>query len=185
MQVDIDLPQIAVIGSQSAGKSSLIEAISGITLPRAAGTCTRYVTFFLASIPYLTHQPTSSCPTECRLSRSDSPWQCIVSLRFITDAKGQLLGQARNEVFGSVIYEQSEVEERIRRAQKAILNPKKPPKDFLDKEDEDELVSELNFSTNCVSLQISGPEVADLSFCDLPGMLHTLFSFSFLTSLLP
>ena len=43
VQVDIDLPQIAVIGSQSAGKSSLIESISGITLPRAAGTCTRYV----------------------------------------------------------------------------------------------------------------------------------------------
>ena len=134
----------------------------------------------LASIPYLTHQPTSSCPTECRLSRSDSPWQCIVSLRFITDAKGQLLGQARNEVFGSVIYEQSEVEERIRRAQKAILNPKKPPKDFLDKEDEDEPVSELNFSTNCVSLQISGPEVADLSFCDLPGMSMYFALFLFL-----
>ena len=180
MQVDIDLPQIAVIGSQSAGKSSLIEAISGTTLPRAAGTCTRYVTFFLASIPYLTHQPTSSCPTECRLSRSDSPWQCIVSLRFITDPKGQLLGQARNEVFGSVIYDQSGVEERIRRAQRAILNPKKPPKDFLDKEDEDELVSELNFSTNCVSLQISGPEVADLSFCDLPGMSMYFALFLFL-----
>lgn len=42
VQIDIDLPQIAVIGSQSAGKSSLIESISGITLPRAAGTCTRY-----------------------------------------------------------------------------------------------------------------------------------------------
>jgi hypothetical protein len=41
VQVDIDIPQIAVIGQQSAGKSSLIEAISGITLPRSAGTCTR------------------------------------------------------------------------------------------------------------------------------------------------
>jgi AAA15 family ATPase/GTPase len=41
VQVDLDLPVIAVIGNQSAGKSSLIEAISGITLPRAAGTCTR------------------------------------------------------------------------------------------------------------------------------------------------
>jgi GTPase SAR1 family protein len=39
----MDLPQIAVVGSQSAGKSSLIESISGITLPRAAGTCTRYL----------------------------------------------------------------------------------------------------------------------------------------------
>ena len=62
-QLDIDLPQIAVIGGQSAGKlkiswrqiivkqktapvsgkSSLIEAISGIKLPRASGTCTRWV----------------------------------------------------------------------------------------------------------------------------------------------
>lgn len=41
VQTDMDLPMIAVIGSQSAGKSSLIESISGITLPRSAGTCTR------------------------------------------------------------------------------------------------------------------------------------------------
>ena len=133
VQVDIDLPQIAVIGSQSAGKSSLIESISGITLPRAAGTCTRYVILFFTLV--ILHQPSSSCPTECRLSRSDSPWQCIVSLRFITDAQGQLLGQARNDIFGSVIYDPSEVEDRIRRAQRAILNPKKLPKDFLDNED--------------------------------------------------
>ena len=55
MQVDIDLPQIAVIGSQSAGKSSLIESISGITLPRAAGTCARYLVFFFAliSLPHI------------------------------------------------------------------------------------------------------------------------------------
>jgi ABC-type thiamine transport system ATPase subunit len=41
VDVDLDIPAIAVIGWQSAGKSSLIEAISGITLPRASGTCTR------------------------------------------------------------------------------------------------------------------------------------------------
>ena len=78
--------------------------------------------FFFASNFLASNQPTSSCPTECRLSYSEYPWQCIVSLRFITD---ELLGQARNEVFGSVIYDKSEVEERIRRAQRAILNPKK------------------------------------------------------------
>lgn len=43
IQRDIDLPLIAVIGSQSAGKSSLIESISGITLPHLSGTCTRYL----------------------------------------------------------------------------------------------------------------------------------------------
>jgi len=41
VDVDLDIPAIAAIGWQSAGKSSLIEAISGIKLPRASGTCTR------------------------------------------------------------------------------------------------------------------------------------------------
>ncbi|KAF9442902.1 hypothetical protein P691DRAFT_797792 [Macrolepiota fuliginosa MF-IS2] len=161
VQVDIDLPQIAVIGNQSAGKSSLIESISGITLPRAAGTCTR-------------------CPTECRLSHSTSPWKCVVSLRFTTDARGQPLGQSRNESFGPVIYDKKEVEDRIRRAQLAILNPDRSPTSFLD---DDEFgtapggpgeTSSLTFSMNCVSLAISGPDVADLSFVDLPGLIASV-----------
>lgn len=49
--LDLDIPVIVVLGSQSAGKSSLIEAISGITLPRASGTCTRYAYATLACIP--------------------------------------------------------------------------------------------------------------------------------------
>ncbi|KAF8991466.1 P-loop containing nucleoside triphosphate hydrolase protein [Cyathus striatus] len=155
VQVDIDLPQIAVIGSQSAGKSSLIESISGITLPRAAGTCTR-------------------CPTECRLSRSEDRWKCVVSLRFTTDARGQVLGQARNEPFGPTIYDKKEVEDRIRRAQRAILNPSAPAKHYLESEDVEGEASQLSFSTNCVSLQISGPDVADLSFCDLPGLIASV-----------
>lgn len=150
----MDLPQIAVIGAQSAGKSSLIESISGITLPRAAGTCTR-------------------CPTECRLSYSDERWKCIISLRFITDAKGQPLNQIRNELFGPTIFDKSQVEERIRRAQRAILNPSTPYRRFFEGEDEDPDGHELTFSSNCVSLQISGKDVADLSFCDLPGTLFT------------
>jgi GTP-binding protein EngB required for normal cell division len=35
----IQLPQICVIGDQSAGKSSLIQALSEIKVPRAAGHC--------------------------------------------------------------------------------------------------------------------------------------------------
>ncbi|KAG6883701.1 hypothetical protein C0993_004521 [Termitomyces sp. T159_Od127] len=147
VQVDIDLPQIAVIGSQSAGKSSLIESISGITLPRAAGTCTR-------------------CPTECRLSRSSEPWKCTVSLRVSEH------GKMKTEKFGDVITNKADVEERIRRAQWAILNPTllsaHGPRHFLTGDDHGTDL-ELSFSSCFVSLQISGPDVADLSFCDLPG----------------
>ncbi|KAJ8514913.1 hypothetical protein ONZ45_g7596 [Pleurotus djamor] len=157
VQADVDIPQIAVIGAQSAGKSSLIESISGITLPRAAGTCTR-------------------CPTECKLSSQGTSWSCVVTLRFSVDANGQPLGQPRTVVFGTVITDKADVEERIRRAQRAILNPSTSPNDFLQGDDEDLPKSELTFSTNCVTLQITGPGVADLSFCDLPGLIASVGS---------
>ncbi|KAJ3576514.1 hypothetical protein NP233_g376 [Leucocoprinus birnbaumii] len=156
VEVDIDLPRIAVVGSQSAGKSSLIESISGITLPRASGTCTR-------------------CPTECRLSYSPAPWKCTVSLYISTDPSGNPLGQAKNVAFGKPIYDKAEVEDRIRRAQLAILNPGRQPSDFLT--NDDPTLSQgnaLSFSKNRVSLAISGPNVADLSFVDLPGLIASV-----------
>ncbi|EEB90813.1 hypothetical protein MPER_10934, partial [Moniliophthora perniciosa FA553] len=126
VQLDIFLPLIAVIGNQSAGKSSLIEAISGITLPRASGTCT---------------------------------------------SSGQTLGQPDIKAFGDVISCKEDVEERIRRAQRAILNPHISLQRFLD-DDEDAIgnLKASSFSMNCIALEIVGRDVADLSFVDLPAV---------------
>lgn len=41
---DIPLPQIVVIGEQNAGKSSVLEAISGVPFPTNDGLCTRFAT---------------------------------------------------------------------------------------------------------------------------------------------
>ncbi|KAL0955560.1 hypothetical protein HGRIS_001801 [Hohenbuehelia grisea] len=155
VQAYVDIPQIAVIGSQSAGKSSLIEAIAGITLPRASGTCTR-------------------CPTECQLRTASSPWTCTVVLRCTKDLHGEVMGEPLMIPFGSPIMSKDKVEERIRRAQRAILDPSTNYKKFLDGDDEDPPRPETRFSTNCVSLQISGIGVANLSFCDLPGLIASV-----------
>ncbi|KDQ21433.1 hypothetical protein BOTBODRAFT_98847 [Botryobasidium botryosum FD-172 SS1] len=158
-QADVDLPRIAVIGNQSAGKSSLVEAISGITVPRDSGTCTR-------------------CPMECRLATSSDPWYCQVSLRFEYDEFGKPLKDVREILFGPGLseHEKDRVELVLRRAQTAILNPHVPHTNFLDL-DVEELKGfkhgqALKFSRNVVCLDISGPEQTDLSFVDLPGIIQ-------------
>ncbi|KAJ9145013.1 Interferon-induced GTP-binding protein Mx [Pleurostoma richardsiae] len=40
----VDLPQIIVCGSQSCGKSSTLESLSGISFPTSEGLCTRFAT---------------------------------------------------------------------------------------------------------------------------------------------
>ena len=92
-------------------------------------------------------------------------------LRETVDKQGQPLGNARNTPFGPVITDKEDVEERIRRAQRAILNPTTSHEHFLLGPDgEPDGKPELSFSKNCVSLELSGPDLTDLSFCDLPGM---------------
>ncbi len=44
VQQYIALPQLVVVGDQSSGKSSVLEAIMEIPLPRSSGLCTRFAT---------------------------------------------------------------------------------------------------------------------------------------------
>lgn len=66
------------------------------------------------------------------------------------------------------------MEDRIRRAQRAILNPSKDPKSFLDTTATPPPGYETSFSRNYVSLEIKGRELADLSFVDLPGLIASV-----------
>jgi interferon-induced GTP-binding protein Mx1 len=65
IQREISLPQIAVMGDQSSGKSSVLEAISGIPFPRGSGLVTR-------------------CPTELIMSKSaaGSAWHGELSVKW-------------------------------------------------------------------------------------------------------
>ncbi|KAF8997232.1 P-loop containing nucleoside triphosphate hydrolase protein [Hymenopellis radicata] len=151
---EVDLPRIAVIGNQSAGKSSLVEAIADIKVPRAAGTCTR-------------------CPMEFRLSYSESAWRSQISLRFEKSKTGNRLPNVLEQKFGPTIYSKNELEDMLRRAQMAVLNPSTSATQFeaADFKDKSMLENELSFSPNVVCVDVSGPDVPDLSFIDLPGLV--------------
>ena len=67
----IPLPQIAVVGDTSAGKSSVLSALSGFEFPSADGLCTR-------------------CPIQLRLSRRDCDFVCKISLEYPPEQKDKV-----------------------------------------------------------------------------------------------
>ena len=84
------------------------------------------------------------------------------------------MGVAENIPFGLPIRDKSHVEEWICRAQRTILNPSTNYETFLSGPGGDpDGGSELSFSKNCICLELSGPDLTDLSFCDLLGTYFT------------
>ncbi|CAG8492242.1 1611_t:CDS:2 [Diversispora eburnea] len=152
----VDLPTIVFCGNQSAGKSSLLEAISSVQLPRSDGTCTR-------------------CVMELRLIELETEWSCQISLRQEYDEIGNRLSQPIEAKFGSLIKSHKEVELMARRAQKALLNPSKNSDDYLywnfGAHYDDDANNELKFTKNVVCLEIKGKNVPNLSLIDLPGII--------------
>uniref|UniRef100_UPI00358EE8FF interferon-induced GTP-binding protein Mx-like n=1 Tax=Myxine glutinosa TaxID=7769 RepID=UPI00358EE8FF len=59
VEKDVALPTVAVIGDQSSGKSSVLESLSGVQLPRGTGIVTR-------------------CPLALKLKRGGSKWKCTM-----------------------------------------------------------------------------------------------------------
>ncbi|KAG1851703.1 P-loop containing nucleoside triphosphate hydrolase protein [Suillus subluteus] len=151
----IALPSVVVIGGQSAGKSSLVEAVSGINVPRDSGTCTR-------------------CPMECNMSSHATSWSCTITLRIGFDSNGLDLQKPTNVRFGPKITDRSEFEVWLRRAQAAILNPNVPSSTFHTKTIEElrNIKNTLKFSRNVVCVSIEDPDATDLSFYDLPGLIQ-------------
>ena len=122
------------------------------------------------------HDSAYRCPMECRLVRNDGPWQCQVRLRRESDATGK---EVKEVPFGPLLQDKAQLEEMLRRAQLAILNPSLPSSFFEDfdtkslepKERPPGSAKQLAFSNDVVCIDLKSPDVTDLSFIDLPGII--------------
>uniref|UniRef100_A0A8C2GVY5 Myxovirus (influenza virus) resistance F n=1 Tax=Cyprinus carpio TaxID=7962 RepID=A0A8C2GVY5_CYPCA len=118
IEKDMDLPSIAVVGDQSSGKSSVLEALSGVGLPRGSGIVTR-------------------CPLELKLRKfKKGPWSGTISYC------------GHKETF----YDPSMVDNLVRKAQNDLAG------------------NTVGISDELVTLEISSPDVCDLTLIDLPGI---------------
>lgn len=176
IQHDVQLPELVLVGDQSAGKSSLMSGLAGINLPRSGGVCTR-------------------CVTHIRVSRHQT-WSCRVSLRrrygYYPPDHGTIDAMDPGAEFPpwkpehekvldfKTLDHPNEIEEVLRWAQIAILNPSKPHEHYIPGSghatigpgafDRASEFTEAKFSPNVISLEIKHPDFPDLSFYDLPGV---------------
>ncbi|XP_017312881.1 interferon-induced GTP-binding protein Mx1-like isoform X2 [Ictalurus punctatus] len=120
VEKDLALPAIAVIGDQSSGKSSVLEALSGVALPRGSGIVTR-------------------CPLELKMkkSRQKDFWH----------------GKIKYKDIERDITDPADVERSIRKAQ-------------------NEIAGALGMSDELISLEVTSTNAPDLTFIDLPGIVH-------------
>ncbi|TDZ35455.1 Interferon-induced GTP-binding protein Mx1 [Colletotrichum spinosum] len=104
---NVKLPQIVVVGDQSAGKSSVLEAITGTPFPRDAGACTRFA-------------------TEIRLRRSHD---ATLNVSIIPDKNRTFREQERLKQFGGAVDTDMSFESLMRSAVELIA-PKNIPGRF-------------------------------------------------------
>ncbi|KAJ6494319.1 P-loop containing nucleoside triphosphate hydrolase protein [Mycena sanguinolenta] len=141
IQHEVKLPHLVAVGAQSAGKSSLLETISTLKLPRGVGTCTK-------------------CPMEFRLEQSAASASLLVdiALRFGTE----------NVPFRNNLSDLNEIRNAIADAQKRILNPSPSVRGTAVTPGE----NPRTFSEDCVCVFAKGPDMPDLYFYDIPGVIH-------------
>jgi Dynamin family len=170
--IDTHLPELVLVGDQSAGKSSLMSAIAEIKLPRGQSTCTR-------------------CPTNIKTSDA-AKWICKVSLQEqysweSVKRKGQPFPNWVEREEGLVVKDfatvkhKHQLENVLKWAQLALLNPSEDCGSFIPGTDGHTRQVQLRqsdpghkeqarFSPNVIAVEICGPGLPALSFYDLPGL---------------
>ncbi|TBU37909.1 P-loop containing nucleoside triphosphate hydrolase protein [Dichomitus squalens] len=147
---ELDVPQIAVIGKQSAGKSSLVEAVTGIKVPRDAETCTR-------------------CPTECTITADSQEWSCTVTIRGSSQEFSGII-HSKDQVELWIRRAQAAVLCPHISTDTFKTKNREELKDIADSSVDSNV---LKFSKKAIEIRISDPEGSDLMFVDLPGLIQS------------
>uniref|UniRef100_A0A674EGT5 Myxovirus (influenza) resistance B n=1 Tax=Salmo trutta TaxID=8032 RepID=A0A674EGT5_SALTR len=141
VEKDLALPAIAVIGDQSSGKSSVLEALSGVALPRGSGIVTR-------------------CPLELKMKRKKEgeEWH------------GKISYQDHEEEIEDPSDVEKKIREESTPISIKYLNQRCSVFLFLPPAQDDMAGVGVGISDDLISLEIGSPDVPDLTLIDLPGI---------------
>lgn len=137
----LQLPQLVVCGNQSSGKSSVLEAITEVPFPRKENLCTRFATEIV-----MRRDPQESIRT-----------------KIIPDKSRSEAEQAELTDFNRTISDFSELPDLIDRATDLM--------GLGSFDDEESDGPTRAFSRDVLSIELAGPERAQLTLVDLPGLI--------------
>ncbi|KAH7025370.1 putative dynamin GTPase [Macrophomina phaseolina] len=145
----INLPQLIVCGDQSAGKSSLLEAITQLPFPTKDGICTTFA-------------------TEVALRRST---RREVKITIIPGPSRSDADKERLRRFHATFTNASDFPRLIDDAKRCINPPTSTSSSTLD--DDASHASEKSINDDVLHLDISGPSWPPLTIVDLPGLIQS------------
>lgn len=142
------LPQLVVCGDQSAGKSSVLEALTEVPFPTKENLCTRFATQIVL-----------------RRSASDN-----IRTTIIPDDRLPLHDKAHMSTFSRSIQDFAELPQLIEEATEhmGLNNPIQAKSNTGSRKQKSRA-----FSRNVLSIEIEGPERRPLTLVDLPGWINT------------
>jgi GTPase SAR1 family protein len=147
----VDLPQLVVCGDQSTGKSSVLEALSRLSFPKAGELCTTFA-------------------TELVLRRGDASG---VSVRIKPGVNWSVQDKARIEAFqpeaksterfGEMVLQAKSFLQKLQEIRGPTLVNKRGVKQELNEP----------FFDDVLRVEVSNPRWPSLTLVDLPGLIHT------------
>lgn len=97
---DVKLPQLVVVGDQSAGKSSVLEAISGIPMPKDSKACTRLATEFRLRRGADFAISVGIMPSKHRTADDRDRLSQLIYRTVDPSRLGSIINEAENAIFG-------------------------------------------------------------------------------------
>ncbi|KAK8046043.1 hypothetical protein PG996_014107 [Apiospora saccharicola] len=145
---DIDIPQLVIVGGQSAGKSSLLQSLTSIPFPVSHGLCTRFATRIISR-----RTPPKS---------KDEVVITIVKPDFELD---HIFNYSNDSPYDKYIYRAealdsqtfAELMEEVTEQYMGIKPGRQP--------------GDKNFATEVLKIELSGPQRAHFSILDIPGLI--------------
>ncbi|EPS40510.1 hypothetical protein H072_5636 [Dactylellina haptotyla CBS 200.50] len=150
----LGLPQLVVTGDQSSGKSSVLEALTGLPLPRSSGLCTRFA-------------------TEISLRRSPLHKPVIITMK-PSPTRGALdkIQQAKFDGFRKQIPENELTADKfleVLNHASDIMGVPRPGQ-----RSDTPAKGKSGFSDDLLCIELAGPHHGQFSIIDLPGLIRSV-----------